>query len=359
MNGLMITKSILSEIYDDKSFKDEVAALINSLIDSELQKEEPDFDFIDECVDALIEVQSGNPAAVIPFIAENKFKDEDKKRRVLSILLACAVVLSLSFGAVAINHTVEKKKEEQKTSQTTQTVTEQTTASTTSVKTASTSSAEISPDGKAVRLNLKFASNFKSDYKKGEKLSLNGITVTVEYSDGTKKKVSINDCKIIKSDSFGKDSFVEKVTVEYAGVRDSFFVTFGENVTGFEITHYTGFEKSTEAPKILTSSQYVEVKTGQSISVPMTKNNDGFVCFTADNNNLSDVSISYQGGVNGRQIYLNVTAGSTPGTTTILLAYERNPNDIMARVTVRVPESVAPPESEPEAVSAENIQQIY
>lgn len=338
MNSLAFTRGILSEIYDDKTFKNEVSELINSLIDSELLKEEPDFDFIDECVDVLIDVQSGNFGSVIPFIAENKFNDEDKKRKVLSVFLACAVVLSLSFGAAAINYTVEKKKEEQKTEQTTQTATEQTTTSTTVFKTTSTTATEKITNAKAIKLNLKFAPDFKSDYKTGEKLNLKGITVTVEYSDGTKKNVDINDCKIIKSDTFGKNSFVEKVTVEYAGVRNSFFVTFGENVTGFEITHYTGFDKSTQAPKIQTSSQYVEVKAGQSISVPMTKNNDGFVCFTADNNNLSDISISYRGGVNGRQIYLNAT-GSKPGVTTISIAYERNPNDIMARVTVKVLEN--------------------
>lgn len=247
MNGFVITQNILNEIYDDKSFKDELAELINSLIDSELQNEEPDFDFIDECVDVLLEVQGGNLAAAIPFIAGNKFKDEDRKRKVLSVFAACAVVLSLSFGAVAMNHTAEKKKEEQKTEQTTPTVTEQTTTTTTtaaSTKTTSTTSEIIK--GKAVKLNLNFSSDFKSDYKSGEKFSLKGITVTVEYSNGAKKNVNINDCKIIKSKNFGESSFVEKVTVEYEGVRSSFFVTFSGNVTGFDIPRYTGFDKTAE-----------------------------------------------------------------------------------------------------------------
>ena len=43
MNKLIITQSILNEIYDDSSFKSDISELINSLIDAELQKEDPDF----------------------------------------------------------------------------------------------------------------------------------------------------------------------------------------------------------------------------------------------------------------------------------------------------------------------------
>lgn len=344
MNDFIITKSILNELYDDKTFKDEVCELINSLIDSELLKEEPDFELIDECVDVLIEVQSGNYSAVIPFIAKNRFENADAKRKVLSIFAACAVILSLSFGAVAVSHTVEKKIEEQKseTLQSAQQTTEKTETTTSSE--ASTTEITEKVDLKAVKMKLEFSQDFKSDYKSGEELNLNGITVNIEYSDGTKRKVNINDCKIIKSENFGKNDFIEKVTVQYKGVSDSFFVTFGENVadlkttefSGFEITHYTGFEKSTEAPKIQASSQYAEVKSGESISIPMNKNNDGFVCFTTDNDILDDISVSYLGGRDGRQIYLNVTAGENAGTETVFLAYERNPDDIMAQVTVKV-----------------------
>lgn len=70
----------------------------------------------------------------------------------------------------------------------------------------------------------------------------------------------------------------------------------------------------------------------------MRKNNNGFVCFTTDNDLLEDVSIAYLGGVNGREIYLDVTAGSTPGVTKISLAYERDRDDTMTEITVRVVE---------------------
>ena len=340
MNSLVINKSILNEIYDDKSFKNEVSELINSLIDSELLKEEPDFDFIDECADALIEVQTGNYSAVIPFIAKNKFENDEKKRKVMSIFIAAAVVISLSISAVAVGHTVEKKIEEHKAEKTaSQTTVQTTTASTTACETSaptSTTAAEEISEVKAVNLDLKFSSDFKSEYKPGEELEFDGITVIAGFSDGTSRKIDINECKIIKSEDFGKNICNEKITVEYGGVSDSFTVSVYEEFTGFEITRYTGFDKSTEVPEIDSAIQYVEVKAGGSIRVPMKKNNDGFVCVQTDNDNLEDITVSYLGGKNGREIYLDITAGENAGTTTVSVAYERSPDDIMARVTVKV-----------------------
>lgn len=343
MNTLVINKSILNELYDDRTFKNDVSELINSLIDSELLKEEPDFDFIDECADALIDLYSEKYSAVMPFIVKNKFENDEKKRKVLSIFIAAAVVLSLSFSAVAVGHTVEKKIEERKTENTTSQTAEHTTATITSATsvtvTSSTTVTETIPDIKAVKLDLKFSSDFKSEYRPGEELNLNGMSVIAGFSDRTSRKIDINDCKIIKSENFGKDFCNEKITVEYGGVSESFSVSVFEEFTGFEITRYTGFDKSTEAPKINSTLQYVEMKTGESISITMRKNNDGFVCVQKDNDNLADVSVSYLGGKDGREIYLNITAGNEPGTTNVSLAYERSPDDIMAQVTVKVVES--------------------
>lgn len=329
MNKLVITESILNEIYDDNSFKESISELINSLIDSELQKDEPDFDFIDECADALIEVQSGNYSEVMPFIANHKFEDKEKKRKVLSIFLACAVVFTLSIGAVAVSHTVEKKRE----SQTTTKQPETTTAALTTTKI---------PSGiYAVNLELSYSDNFKETYSRGEKLDLDGLIVTVDFSDGSRRRIDVSDCKVIKNDDFGNNRFAEKVTIEYQGLSKSFFVTFPNNVPAIkpiDPEEHTYFDTAVYPYKIESSTQYVEIEPGESVRVAMRKNNNGFVCFTTDNDLLEDVSIAYLGGVNGREIYLDVTAGSTPGVTKISLAYERDRDDIMTEITVRVVE---------------------
>lgn len=332
MNNLVITKNILNEIYDDSSFKAAVTELLNSLINSEIEKEEPDFDFIDECVDVLIEVQSDNLSAIIPFIKKNNSTD-DKKRRTLGIFLACAVVFSLSFGAVAVSHTIERKNEDKTTTATTsQTTTLKTTAAVTTTKKAAS---------EAVDLWLSFPDGFVYVYDSIDDFTFDGIIANVEYSDGTIKKIGINNCKIIKSEDFGTHA-TEKITVEYEGLSSTFFILFSNNIPPITIGDdlHINMGKPTQAPKIEPSSQYVEVEAGESVKLTMHKNNDGFVYTSTDNNNLADVSVSYLGGVNGREIYLYITAGDTPGVTTISLKYNSYlSNEVMSTITVKVVES--------------------
>lgn len=345
MNKLVINKNILKEIYDDASFKEDMADLINSLIDVELEKDEPDFDLIDECADALIEIESGNCSDVIPLIAKHNFKDKDKKRKVLSIFCACAVIFSLSLGAVAVSHKLEKKKEEQTTTTTAQTT--ETTSVTTTVKTTEKATSTKAVAAGAVSLDLSFTDEFRSEYDSADEFSLDGIIVTVKYSDGKNREININDCKIIKSKNFGKNGGAEKVTVEYAGLTDSFYVMFSGNLAPITVERYTGFDRKTQAPKIEPSSKYIELEAGETVTLTMRKNNDGFVYISTDNDNLADASISYLGGVNGREIYLEITAGDTPGVTVISLKYnDYLSTEVMSRITVKVTESSLEPNTD-------------
>lgn len=335
MSKLVMTESILKEIYDDDSFKAVTVELLNSLIDAELQKEEPDFDFIDECADVLIEIQSGNVSAVIPFIKKNNNTD-DKKRKTLGIFLACAVVFSLSLGAVAVSHTIERKNEDKTTTATTM----QTTVTTTRKATTSVTTTKKSAS-KAVDLWLSFPDGFVYEYDSIDDFTFDGIIANVEYSDGTVKKIGINNCKIIKSEGFGTHA-TEKITVEYEGLSSTFFILFSNNIPPITIgeDQHINMGKPTRAPKIEPASQYIELAPGESVTLTMRKNNDGFVYTSTDNNNLADISVSYLGGVNGREIYLEITAGDTPGVTTISLKYDSYLSTaVMSRITVKVVEN--------------------
>lgn len=341
MNNLVITKSILNEIYDDVTFKNAVSELLNSLIDSELLKEEPDFDFIDECVNVLIEVQSDDFGGVIPFITRNKTDSEGKSRKTLGIFLACAVVFSLSLGALAVNHTIETRKEKEK--ETTST-TEQTTVTTT-VTTETTTAKKTTVKAHAVELWLSFSDSFKSVYATTNDLNFDGVTVNVDYSDGTSKTIDIGDCKITKA----LNDYIGKITVEYGGLSDSYFVTFSESdVPGFTVDpiFLFPFGEGVYDPQIEVSSSYVTVEVGRSISVPMRKSTSGFVDFTVDNDIFDDINISYHGSVASSRISLEITAGSTPGIATVSLARSGDPEKVLATVTVEVVESGGEPEAE-------------
>lgn len=222
MNDLKLTKEILNSIYDDTSFKAEVAELINSLIDEELSKDEPNCDFIDECINTLEELESENFAKVIPFV--KKHAGKTFRQKFVSVAAACAILAAISFGAVAVSHTIEQKREA-KTTTVTQAVTESATAERTmtteavTTTTKSTTQAAI-PTG----IRLRFGDSFKDEYYIGEKLDTSGITAVVSYSDGTEKIVPLADCKVTADDGFGTRERYETVKISFGNASETFRV---------------------------------------------------------------------------------------------------------------------------------------
>lgn len=222
MNDLKLTKEILNSIYDDTSFKAEVAELINSLIDEELSKDEPNCDFIDECINTLEELESENFAKVIPFV--KKHAGKTFRQKFVSVAAACAILAAISFGAVAVSHTIEQKREA-KTTTVTQAVTESTTAEramTTEVVTTTTkpTTQAAMPTG----IRLRFGDSFKDEYYIGEKLDTSGITAVVSYSDGTEKIVPLADCKVTADDGFGTRERYETVKISFGNASETFRV---------------------------------------------------------------------------------------------------------------------------------------
>lgn len=222
MNDLKLTKEILNSIYDDTSFKAEVAELINSLIDEELSKDEPNCDFIDECINTLEELESENFAKVIPFV--KKHAGKPFRQKFVSVAAACAILAAISFGAVAVSHTIEQKREA-KTTTVTQAVTESTTAeramTTEAVTTATKPTTQAAmPTG----IRLRFGDSFKDEYYIGEKLDTSGITAVVSYSDGTEKIVPLADCKVTADDGFGTKERYETVKISFGNASETFRV---------------------------------------------------------------------------------------------------------------------------------------
>lgn len=222
MNDLKLTKEILNNIYDDTSFKAEVAELINSLIDEELSKDEPNCDFIDECINTLEELESENFAKVIPFV--KKHAGKTFRQKFVSVAAACAILAAISFGAVAVSHTIEQKREA-KTNTVTQAVTESATAErrmTTEAVTTTTKPTTQAAIPTGIR--LRFGDSFKDEYYIGEKLDTSGITAVVSYSDGTEKIVPLADCKVTADDGFGIRERYETVKISFGNASETFRV---------------------------------------------------------------------------------------------------------------------------------------
>lgn len=222
MNDLKLTKEILNSIYDDTSFKAEVAELINSLIDEELSKDEPNCDFIDECINTLEELESENFAKVIPFV--KKHAGKTFRQKFVSIAAACAILAAISFGAVAVSHTIEQKREA-KTNTVTQAVTESATAERTMTTEAVTTATKPTTQAAIpTGIRLRFGDSFKDEYYIGEKLDTSGITAVVSYSDGTEKIVPLADCKVTADDGFGTRERYETVKISFGNASETFRV---------------------------------------------------------------------------------------------------------------------------------------
>lgn len=222
MNDLKLTKEILNSIYDDTSFKAEVAELINSLIDEELSKDEPNCDFIDECINTLEELESENFAKVIPFV--KKHAGKTFRQKFVSVAAACAILAAISFGAVAVSHTIEQKREA-KTNTVTQAVTESATAERTMTTEAVTTTTKPTTQAAIpTGIRLRFGDSFKDEYYIGEKLDTSGITAVVSYSDGTEKIVPLADCKVTAEDGFGTRERYETVKISFGNALETFRV---------------------------------------------------------------------------------------------------------------------------------------
>lgn len=217
-----------------ENFKSLMCEYLNSLIDEELYKEDADFDFIDECANAINAIREDFEGTVLPLISERKFMEKagyaKKNDFVKIIAAACAAVVVV----VVLNTTVEKTTDVnliRKTSDWVQSLftkevktenpTEKQTEKTTTEK-AETVSQQTLPQ--VEKIELEFSDSFKQEYKVGESLNLNGLTVLISYSDETIKTVSRSQYEISVSPDFGTKAGYEKVTIKYGSLEESFAV---------------------------------------------------------------------------------------------------------------------------------------
>ncbi len=219
-----------------ENFKSLMCEYLNSLIDEELYKEDADFDFIDECANVINTIREDFEGTILPLISERKFMENTgyaKKNNFVKIIAAaCAAVVVV----VALNTTVEKTTDVnliRKTSDWVQSLftKEVTTENPTEKQTEKTTSENAESETvsqmlilEAERIELEFSDSFKQEYKVGESLNLNGLTVVISYSDENLKKLSRSQYEISVSPDFGTKAGYETVTVKYGSLEESFTV---------------------------------------------------------------------------------------------------------------------------------------
>ena len=214
-----------------ENFKSLMCEYLNSLIDEELLKEDADFDLIDECANVINAIREDFEGTVLPLISERKFMENAgfvKKNSFIRIVAtACAVVVAV----IALNTTVEKTTDvniiksasnwvqglfthEMTTKKSEETTTEK-------VETETTLHQQIL---QAEKIELEFSDSFKQEYKVGESLNLNGLTVVISYSNDNLKKIPRSQYEISVSPDFGTKAGYETITVKYGSLEEIFTV---------------------------------------------------------------------------------------------------------------------------------------
>lgn len=233
-----VNKDILLHPDFSENLNEMLCNYLNALIDEELLKEDADFDFIDECADAINSIRNGFVDAVIPVISRKDFMAKLGIRTVrfskaFAAVIAAAFMLVAANGIIAsatdynIIEEVSKKivelfkQEEEPPEPTTQPAT----TTTAPPVTQEPSTQELTTAVReAEAVTFEFSSQFKKEYNVGESFSPDGIRVFLIYDDGSREEIDRKDYSLKVPSDFGQEAGYETVTVTCKGFESNFKV---------------------------------------------------------------------------------------------------------------------------------------
>lgn len=230
-----MTVTVNREVFLHPDFMQDISEILcdylNSLIDVELEKDDADFDFIDECASAINAIREGFIDAVLPVISRKDFMaklgiETNRVSKAFAAVIAAAIMLVAGNSAIAaatdyniINEVVQKIAEFISNSEEETTLPIQTEPPETQTPTQPTTATKKEED-----IAIEFEEGFKTEYNVGEQLNTNGLKVYLLYDDGNKKELNAKNYKITASPSFGKAAGYETVTVSYGEFEQNFTV---------------------------------------------------------------------------------------------------------------------------------------
>lgn len=230
---MTVSKDILMHPDFMADFADELCEMLEALIDAEFEKgDDTDFDFIDECADAINAIRSGDDALILPVISRKDFlkKVGIKTERKFKVFVAAAAAIALILAAgsqiktednITIAHALSGiisdffTDEKQFETITTQPATTEKTA-------------EIKG------ISIETTADFKNEYFVGEKFSADGIKVYAEYDNGERK--AVDNFTFDVSDSFGTQPEYETVKISFGGYTQTLEVRIIESLETKKLT---------------------------------------------------------------------------------------------------------------------------
>ena len=208
---MTVSREILMHPDFVTNLADELCEMLEAVIDAEFDKgDDTDFDFIDECADAINAIRSGDESQILPLISRKAFlkKVGVKTESKFKVLIAACAAIAILFTAGTQIEVEENVSIVQALSGivsdffTNEKQAEATTQPATTEKTVN-----------LINISVETTPDFKTEYYVGEEFSENGLKVFGEYDNGERRLVRIDDYTVEVSDSFGTQPKYETVKI--------------------------------------------------------------------------------------------------------------------------------------------------
>lgn len=241
---MTVSKEILMHPDFLNNLADELCQMLEALIDAEFEKgDETDFDFIDECADAINAIRSGDDSQVLPLISRKEFlsKVGVKTERKFKVFVAACAAVAVLFAAGTqirteenitlvhslsgiVSNLIEKTFSKDETTQPESTQPESTS------ETPQTEKVEI------IGISVETTADFKTEYIVGESFSDKGIKVFAEYSNGERKLVSAKGFTLRIPGSFAEKAGYETVVISAEGFEKTLEVRVIDSIQTPKLT---------------------------------------------------------------------------------------------------------------------------
>ena len=236
---MTVSKQILMHPDFLTNLADELCAMLEVLIDAEFDKgDETDFDFIDECADAINAIRSGDDARIIPVISRKEFlaKLGVKTERKLKVFVAACAAVALLVAAGTQIKTEENVTLVHSLSGIVSNLIENVFSKDETTQPESTSEAVQTEAAVITAISVETTPDFKTEYIVGESFSDKGIKVFAEYSNGERKLIGSKGIVLRIPDSFATEAGYETVVISASGFEKTLEVRVIDSIKTPKLT---------------------------------------------------------------------------------------------------------------------------
>lgn len=232
---MTVSREILMHPDFMNNLADELCEMLEALIDAEFEKgDDTDFDFIDECADAINAIRSGDSAQVLPIISRKEFLKKlgiKGERRIKIAVAACAAVALLIIAETQIEVRKDISIAEAFSGFISELFGENRQVELTTSQSETTAEPSTREAAVIVGISVETTPEFKDEYYVGEEFSPNGIKVFAEYSNGIRKPVPPGEYTTEAAEDFGTQPGYETVTVRSNGFEQEIKVRVIESLS--------------------------------------------------------------------------------------------------------------------------------